>query len=71
MELEADGLDKSTLRGVARTLGSHLNSGSSYVKTKRTPIETRADHIVGAVDVTHLPDVPVERARTSCARPRA
>ncbi|MBS2545635.1 TetR/AcrR family transcriptional regulator C-terminal domain-containing protein [Catenulispora sp. NL8] len=62
-ELEAEGLDKLTLRGVARTLGSHLNSVSSYVKTKQTLIETMADHIVGSVDVTNLPDEPVERAR--------
>ncbi|MFF2548137.1 TetR/AcrR family transcriptional regulator [Kitasatospora sp. NPDC058063] len=68
--LEADGLDKLTLRGVARTLGSHLNSVSSYVKTKQTLIETMADHIVGSVDVTHLPDEPVERARTVATRYR-
>ncbi|MFI5474512.1 TetR/AcrR family transcriptional regulator C-terminal domain-containing protein [Streptomyces cacaoi] len=68
--LEADGLDKLTLRGVARTLGSHLNSVSWYVKTKQTLIETMADHIVGSVDVTHLPDEPIERARTVATRYR-
>ncbi|MEV8390555.1 MULTISPECIES: TetR/AcrR family transcriptional regulator C-terminal domain-containing protein [unclassified Streptomyces] len=68
--LETEGLDKLTLRGVARTLGSHLNSVSSYVKTKQTLIETMADHIVGSVDVTHLPDEPVERARTVTTRYR-
>ncbi|MFF3559543.1 TetR/AcrR family transcriptional regulator [Streptomyces sp. NPDC002574] len=68
--LEAQGLDKLTLRGVARTLGCHLNSVSSYVKTKRTLIETMADHIVGSVDVEHLPEEPVERARTVATRYR-
>jgi TetR/AcrR family tetracycline transcriptional repressor len=68
--LEAEGLDKLTLRGVARTLGSHLNSVSWYVKTKQTLIETMADHIVGSVDVTHLPDEPIERARTVATRYR-
>ncbi|MFJ2671334.1 MULTISPECIES: TetR/AcrR family transcriptional regulator C-terminal domain-containing protein [unclassified Streptomyces] len=68
--LEAEGLEKLTLRGVARTLGSHLNSVSSYVKTKQTLIDTMADHIVGSVDVTHLPDEPVERVRTVATRYR-
>ncbi|MFJ4681878.1 TetR/AcrR family transcriptional regulator C-terminal domain-containing protein [Streptomyces sp. NPDC088789] len=68
--LEAEGLDRLTLRGVARTLGSHLNSVSSYVKTKQSLIETMADHIIGSVDVTHLPDEPVERARAVATRYR-
>ncbi|MFD8418533.1 TetR/AcrR family transcriptional regulator C-terminal domain-containing protein [Streptomyces sp. NPDC059668] len=68
--LDAEGLDGLTLRGVARTLGSHLNSVSWYVKTKQTLIETMADHIVGSVDVTHLPDAPIERVRTVVTRYR-
>ncbi|MFJ2609272.1 TetR/AcrR family transcriptional regulator [Streptomyces sp. NPDC087425] len=69
--LDAEGLEKLTLRGVARNLGSHLNSVSSYVKTKQTLIDTMADHIVGSVDVTGLPAEPVERARTVATRYRA
>ncbi|MFB6878096.1 TetR/AcrR family transcriptional regulator C-terminal domain-containing protein [Streptomyces sp. NPDC056323] len=68
--LETEGLDKLTLRGVARTLGSHLNSVSWYVKTKQTLIETLADHIVGSVDVTDLPEDPVGRVRTVATRYR-
>ncbi|NEB79111.1 tetracyclin repressor domain-containing protein [Streptomyces sp. SID14478] len=68
--LEAEGLDKLSLRGVARTLGSHLNSVSWYVKTKQTLIETLADHIIGSVDVTHLPDQPLDRVRTVAVRYR-
>jgi TetR/AcrR family transcriptional regulator, tetracycline repressor protein len=69
--LEAEGLEKLSLRGVARTLGSHLNSVSWYVKTKQTLIETMADAIVGTVDLARLPVEPVERVRTVAARYRA
>ena len=69
--LEAEGLDKLSLRGVARTLGSHLNSVSWYVKTKQTLIETMADTIVGTVDVARLPAEPIERVRTVAERYRA
>ncbi|MEU8486794.1 TetR/AcrR family transcriptional regulator C-terminal domain-containing protein [Streptomyces sp. NPDC048641] len=69
--LEAEGLDRLSLRGVARTLGSHLNSVSWYVKTKQTLIETMADTIVGSVDVTDLPAEPIERVRTVAGRYRA
>ena len=69
--LEAEGLEKLSLRGVARTLGSHLNSVSWYVKTKQSLIETMADTIVGSVDVGDLPDDPIERARAVAGRYRA
>jgi TetR/AcrR family tetracycline transcriptional repressor len=69
--LEAEGLEKLSLRGVARTLGSHLNSVSWYVKSKQTLIETMADTIVGSVDVSDLPDDPIERARAVAERYRA
>ena len=69
--LDAQGLDGLSLRGVARTLGSHLNSVSWYVKTKQSLIETMADTIIGTVDVTHLPADPIEQVRTVAARYRA
>ena len=69
--LEAEGLERLSLRGVARELGSHLNSVSWYVKTKQTLIETMADAIVGTVGVTGLPTEPVERVRTIAGRYRA
>lgn len=69
--LEAEGLEKLSLRGVARALGSHLNSVSWYVKTKQSLIETMADTIVGTVDVAGLPAEPIERVRTVAARYRA
>ncbi|SDU73441.1 TetR/AcrR family transcriptional regulator C-terminal domain-containing protein [Jiangella alkaliphila] len=69
--LEADGLEKLSLRGVARTLGAHLNSVSWYVKTKQSLIDTMADAIVGAVRTDDLPADPVERVRTLAGRYRA
>ena len=69
--LEAEGLERLSLRGVARTLGSHLNSVSWYVKTKRALIETMADTIVGTVDIDRLPADPVERVATVAERYRA
>jgi TetR/AcrR family tetracycline transcriptional repressor len=69
--LEADGLEKLSLRGVARTLGAHLNSVSWYVKTKHTLIETMADTIVGTVRTDDVPADPVERVRVVAGRYRA
>lgn len=69
--LEADGLEGLSLRGVARTLGSHLNSVSWYVKTKQTLIETMADTIIGTVDIDNLPEEPVEQVRIIAGRYRA
>jgi TetR/AcrR family tetracycline transcriptional repressor len=69
--LEQEGLEKLSLRGVARTLGAHLNSVSWYVKTKQSLIEMMADTIVGTVRVDDLPADPVERARTVVGRYRA
>ncbi|OXM43838.1 TetR/AcrR family transcriptional regulator C-terminal domain-containing protein [Amycolatopsis alba] len=68
--LEAEGLEKLSLRGVARTLGAHLNSVSWYVKTKQTLIETMADTIVGTVRTDDLPADPVERVRIVAGRYR-
>ena len=69
--LDSEGLEKLSLRGVARTLGSHLNSVSWYVKTRQTLIETMADTIVGTVDVTDLPPEPIERVGVVAVRYRA
>ncbi|MEV6639361.1 TetR/AcrR family transcriptional regulator C-terminal domain-containing protein [Amycolatopsis sp. NPDC051371] len=69
--LQAEGLEKLSLRGVARTLGAHLNSVSWYVKTKQTLIETMADTIVGTVRTDELPADPVERVRVVAERYRA
>ncbi|MEA5366746.1 TetR/AcrR family transcriptional regulator C-terminal domain-containing protein [Amycolatopsis sp., V23-08] len=69
--LEAEGLEKLSLRGVARTLGAHLNSVSWYVKTKQTLIETMADTIVGTVRTDDLPADAVERVRVVAHRYRA
>jgi TetR/AcrR family tetracycline transcriptional repressor len=69
--LEQDGLDRLTLRGVARELGAHLNSVSWYVKTKHSLIETMADTIIGTVRIDDLPADPIERVRTVVGRYRA
>jgi TetR/AcrR family tetracycline transcriptional repressor len=69
--LEAEGFEKLSLRGVARTLGAHLNSVSWYVKTKQTLIETMADTIVGTVRTDDLPADAVDRVRTVAHRYRA
>jgi TetR/AcrR family tetracycline transcriptional repressor len=69
--LEAEGLDKLSLRGVARALDAHLNSVSWQVKTKQALIETMADSIVGSVSIDDLPADPVERVRTIATRYRS
>ena len=69
--LDAEGLEKLSLRGVARTLGAHLNSVSWYVKTKQTLIETMADTIIGTVGTDDLPAEPLDRVRTVARRYRA
>lgn len=69
--LEQEGLERLSLRGVARALGSHLNSVSWYVKTKHSLIEMMADTIIGTVDVADLPTDPIERVRTVVGRYRA
>jgi TetR/AcrR family tetracycline transcriptional repressor len=68
--LEQEGLERLSLRGVARALGSHLNSVSWYVKTKHSLIETMADTIIGTVRIDDLPADPVERVRTVVGRYR-
>jgi TetR/AcrR family tetracycline transcriptional repressor len=69
--LEEEGLERLSLRGVARTLGAHLNSVSWQVKTKRALIETMADTIIGSVGIDDLPANPVERVRVIATRYRA
>ena len=69
--LEEDGLDRLSLRGVARRLDAHLNSVSWQVKTKQALIETMADTIVGTVRTDDLPADPVERVRVVATRYRA
>jgi TetR/AcrR family tetracycline transcriptional repressor len=69
--LEQEGLEGLSLRGVARELGSHLNSVSWYVKTKHSLIEMMADTIIGTVDIADLPTDPIERVRTVIGRYRA
>jgi AcrR family transcriptional regulator len=69
--LERDGIERLSLRGVARVLGAHLNSVSWYVKTKQSLIETMADTIVGTVRIDDLPADPLDRVRTVVGRYRA
>jgi len=68
--LEQEGLERLSLRGVARALGAHLNSVSWYVKTKHSLIEMMADAIIGTVDIDDLPAEPIERVRTVVSRYR-
>jgi TetR/AcrR family tetracycline transcriptional repressor len=68
--LEQEGLERLSLRGVARVLGAHLNSVSWYVKTKHSLIEMMADTIIGTVDIEDLPAEPIERVRTVVSRYR-
>ena len=69
--LELEGLERLSLRGVARALGAHLNSVSWYVKTKHTLIEMMADAIIGTVSIDDLPAEPIERVRTVVGRYRS
>lgn len=69
--LEAEGLERLSLRGVARTLDVHLNSVSWQVKTKQALIDTMADTIVGSVDTDDRPPDPVERVGVLASRYRA
>lgn len=69
--LEQQGVERLSLRGVARTLGAHLNSVSWQVKTKQSLLDTMADTIVGSVSTDDLPSDPVERVRVLATRYRA
>jgi TetR/AcrR family tetracycline transcriptional repressor len=69
--LEEDGLERLSLRGVARTLGVHLNSVTWQVKTKQALIEMMADTIIGSVDTEHLPVRPIDRVRAVATGYRA
>jgi len=69
--LEEEGLERLSLRGVARTLGAHLNSVTWQVKTKQTLIDTMADTIIGSVDTDDLPTNPAQRVRVIATRYRA
>ncbi|MFC6157212.1 TetR/AcrR family transcriptional regulator C-terminal domain-containing protein [Kribbella jiaozuonensis] len=72
--LEEEGLERLSLRGVARRLDAHLNSVSWQVKTKFALIETMADTIVGEVAVDDLVaggTDPVERVAVVARRYRA
>lgn len=69
--LEEEGLEKLSLRGVARRLDAHLNSVSWQVKTKFALIETMADSIIGEVRTDDLPADPLERVRVVATRYRA
>jgi TetR/AcrR family tetracycline transcriptional repressor len=69
--LEQDGLERLSLRGVARELGAHLNSVSWYVKTKHSLIEMMADTIIGTVRTDDLPADPIDRVRVVVGRYRA
>lgn len=68
--LERDGLERLSLRGVARSLGAHLNSVSWYVKTKQSLIDTMADAIIGTVRLDDLPVDPLERVQAVANRYR-
>jgi TetR/AcrR family transcriptional regulator, tetracycline repressor protein len=68
--LESEGLERLSLRGVARALGAHLNSVSWYVKTKQSLIESMADTIIGTVRIDDLPADPIERVRVVVGRYR-
>ncbi|WP_405059462.1 TetR/AcrR family transcriptional regulator C-terminal domain-containing protein [Kribbella sp. NBC_01505] len=69
--LEDEGLERLSLRAVARKLDVHLNSVSWQVKTKQALIDTMADTIIGEVRIDNLPADPVERVRLVANRYRA
>jgi TetR/AcrR family tetracycline transcriptional repressor len=69
--LEDEGLERLSLRAVARRLDVHLNSVSWQVKTKQALIDTMADHIIGSVRTDDLPADPTERVRLVANRYRA
>jgi TetR/AcrR family tetracycline transcriptional repressor len=69
--LEEEGLERLSLRGVARALGAHLNSVTWQVKTKQALIDTMADTIIGSVDTDDLPTDPMQRVRVTANRYRA
>jgi TetR/AcrR family tetracycline transcriptional repressor len=69
--LEQQGIERLSLRGVARVLGAHLNSVSWHVKTRRGLIEMMADAIIGTVRTDDLPADPIDRVRAVVGRYRA
>lgn len=61
--LDEQGIEKVTLRGVAKRLGSHLNTVSFQVKTKSQLLELMADDILGSAYPGELPEEPAARVR--------
>lgn len=59
--LDEQGLEKVTLRGVARKLDAHLNTVSYQVKTKAQLMELMADAILADAHPPQLPGDPAER----------
>lgn len=59
--LDEQGLEKVTLRGVAKRLGAHLNTVSFQVKTKARLLELMADAILADAYPQQMPEDPAER----------
>lgn len=65
--LDEQGIEKVTLRGVAKRLDAHLNTVSFQVHTKAHLFELMADAILGDLDLDNLPDEPRQRVHALAA----
>lgn len=65
--LDEQGIEKVTLRGVAKRLDAHLNTVSYQVHTKAHLFELMADAILGDLDLDNLPDEPRQRVHALAA----
>lgn len=68
--LDEQGIEKVTLRGVARRLDAHLNTVSYQVHTKAHLLELMADAVLGGLDLHSLPVDPRERIHALVAELR-
>ncbi|GAA1778597.1 TetR/AcrR family transcriptional regulator C-terminal domain-containing protein [Streptomonospora arabica] len=69
--LDEEGIEKVTLRGVAKRLDAHLNTVSYQVRTKAHLFELMADAVLGDLDLDGLPDAPRQRVHALAAGLRA
>jgi AcrR family transcriptional regulator len=66
--IDRDGLDRFSLRALARELGAGNMSVYYYVKDRDALLELVLDEVLGTVDLSALPDDPVDALRVLADR---
>ncbi len=66
--IDRDGLDRFSLRALARELGAGNMSVYYYVKDRDELLELVLDEVLGTVELSGLPDDPIEALRVLAGR---